>query len=95
MVPLILGNPHFEVLSLGPLCLALWSAAPKSMTCWTQPSLQVRGFGFLYGDCPKLLSIRGPFLGSYDNTGPFLNFPHFGNSNSGKPPYTSDVLGGV
>ena len=26
------------------------------------------------------------YLGSYYNTGPYINFPHFGNSNLGKPP---------
>ena len=95
MVPLILGNPHFEVLSLGPSCLALWSAAPKSMTCWTQPSLQVRVLGFYMGTVLNYCQYGVLYLGSYVNTGPYINFPHFGNSNSGKPPYTSDVLGGV
>ena len=38
------------------------------------------------GDCPKLLSIRGPILGSYYNTGPYIHFPHSGNSNLGKLP---------
>ena len=27
------------------------------------------------------------YLGSYYNTGPYINFPHFGNSNLGKLPY--------
>ena len=48
----------------------------------------------VYGDCPKLLSIRGPILGSYYNTGPYIHFPHFGNSNLGKLPYTIRVAGG-
>ena len=26
------------------------------------------------------------YLGSYCNTGPYMNFPHFGNSNLGKLP---------
>ena len=28
------------------------------------------------------------YLGSHYNTGPYINFPHFGNSNLGKLPYT-------
>ena len=27
------------------------------------------------------------YLGSYYNTGPYINFPHFGNSNLGKLPF--------
>ena len=27
------------------------------------------------------------YLGSCYNTGPYINFPHFGNSNLGKLPY--------
>ena len=27
------------------------------------------------------------YVGSYYNTGPYINFPHFGNSNLGKLPY--------
>ena len=27
-----------------------------------------------------------PYLGSYYNAGPYINFPYFGNSNLGKPP---------
>ena len=27
------------------------------------------------------------YLGSYYNTGPYIDFPHFGNSNLGKLPY--------
>ena len=27
-------------------------------------------------------------LGSYYNTGPYINFPYFGNSNLGKLPYS-------
>ena len=27
------------------------------------------------------------YLGSYYNTGPYINFPHFGNSNLGKLSY--------
>ena len=27
------------------------------------------------------------YLGSHYNTGPYINFPHFGNSNLGKLPY--------
>ena len=29
------------------------------------------------------------YLGSYYNTGPYINFPHFGNSNFGNLPYTN------
>ena len=29
------------------------------------------------------------YLGSYYNTGPYRDFPHFGNSNLGKLPYSS------
>ena len=28
------------------------------------------------------------YLGSYYNTGPYINFPHFGNSNLGKLPHS-------
>ena len=28
------------------------------------------------------------YLGSHYNTGPYIKFPHFGNSNLGKLPYT-------
>ena len=28
------------------------------------------------------------YLGSHYNTGPYINFPHFGNSNLGKLPYS-------
>ena len=30
------------------------------------------------------------YLGSYYNTGPYINFPHFGNSNLGKLPCSID-----
>ena len=30
------------------------------------------------------------YLGSYYNTGPYISFPHFGNSNLGKLPYNRD-----
>ena len=33
------------------------------------------------------------YLGSYSNTGPYINFPHFGHSNLGKLSYTYWVLG--
>ena len=29
------------------------------------------------------------YLGSYYNTGPYIQFPHFGNSNLGKLPYVA------
>ena len=29
------------------------------------------------------------YLGSHYNTGPYINFPHFGNSNLGKLPYAT------
>ena len=32
------------------------------------------------------------YLGSYYNTGPYIHFPHFGNSNLGKLPYTLGVI---
>ena len=32
------------------------------------------------------------YLGSYYNTGPYIHFPHFGNSNLGKLPYRLYVL---
>ena len=31
------------------------------------------------------------YLGSYYNTGPYINFPHFGNSNLGKPPHAKPI----
>ena len=31
-----------------------------------------------------------PYLGSHYNTGPYIHFPHFGNSNLGKLPYDHD-----
>ena len=37
------------------------------------------------------------YLGSYYNTGPYIHFPHFGNSNLGKLPhkglYTVSIVG--
>ena len=33
------------------------------------------------------------YLGSHYNTGPYIHFPHFGNSNLGKLPYDYSVLG--
>ena len=35
-------------------------------------------------DWPKFPIIRGPILGFHYNTAPYINFPHFGNSNLGK-----------
>ena len=32
------------------------------------------------------------YLGSYYNTGPYIHFPHFGNSNLGKLPFASFIL---
>ena len=40
-----------------------------------------------YGDWSKFPIVRGPIFGSHYNTGPYINFPHFGNSNLGKLPY--------
>ena len=31
------------------------------------------------------------YLGSYYITGPYIHFPHFGNSNLGKLPHTSRI----
>ena len=48
------------------------------------------GFGFrlallyLNGDWSKFPIIRVLYLGSHYNTGPYIHFPHFGNSNLGK-----------
>ena len=33
------------------------------------------------------------YLGSHYNTGPYINFPHFGNSNLGKLPYRVNITG--
>ena len=33
------------------------------------------------------------YLGSHYNTGPYINFPHFGNSNLGKLPYRHSYRG--
>ena len=37
------------------------------------------------------------YLGSYYNTGPYIDFPHFGNSNLGELPHDkpSDLLEGL
>ena len=39
---------------------------------------------YIYGYWSKFPII---YLGSHYNTGPYINFPHFGNSNLGKLPY--------
>ena len=31
------------------------------------------------------------YLGSHYNTGPYIDFPHFGNSNLGKLPYRGNI----
>ena len=35
-----------------------------------------------------------PYLGSCYNTGPYIDFPHFGNSNLGKLPHASGMYQG-
>ena len=45
-----------------------------------------------YGYWSKFPIILGVlYLGSHYNTGPYINFPHFGNSNLGKLPYVPSI----
>ena len=47
----------------------------------------------VYGYWSNFPIIRVLYLGSHYNTGPYINFPHFGNSNLGKLPYIGIIWG--
>ena len=55
------------------------------------------GFGFGFGKYMGIVlnccQYGVLYLGSHYNTGPYLNFPHFGNSNLGKLPYAHTIGG--
>ena len=54
---------------------------PKCIPYTCMEALGELGSSYLSGDCPELLSIRGPIFGLLkNNAGPYINFPHFGNS---------------
>ena len=90
------GN-HYEVpflhslLAKGKLYMVSWCGYRKSCTTlYIADSNKNRGPACLpepHGDWSKFPIIRVLYLGSHYNTGPYISFPHFGNSNLGKLPH--------